>query len=129
MWMILDILTTTEHQTAGTGALLITNAACRPEKTPTRKVAKALTAFKDMCFRVFRHQESKQDQVDYDHDGRQDQLAQPLLRDEEQRTSGRLEDIQEVDLEAGQGFSRQQSSRSHAHGAASAAAADRSAAL
>ncbi len=107
----------------------MTHAACRPEKNPTNKVAKALTAFKDMCFRVFRHQESKQDQVDYDHDGRQDQLAQPLLRDEEQRTSGRLEDIQEVDLEAGQGFSRQQSSRSHAHGAASAAAADRSAAL
>lgn len=105
------------------------NAACRPEKTPTRKVTKALTAFKDMCFKVFRHQESKQDEVDYDHDGRQDQLAQPLLHDEEQRTSGRLEDIQEVDLEAGQGFARQHSSRSHAHGAASAAAADRSASL
>ncbi|DBA77107.1 hypothetical protein WJX77_005031 [Trebouxia sp. C0004] len=97
----------------------------KPEKTPTRKVAKALTAFKEMCFRVFRRQESKQDQADHGRDNCQDQLAQPLLHDEEQRASSRLEDIQEVDLEAGRGFSMQHSSRSHAHGTASAAAADR----
>ena len=97
--------------------------ADRPEKKPTQKVTKAWAAFKDKCFRVFRHQASEQDEVDYEHVGRRDQLAQPLLHDEEQRTSGRLEDIQEVDLEAGQGFSRQQSSRPHADGSAAAPAA------
>ena len=34
---------------------------------------------------------------------RQDELAQPLLHEDEQRGNAQLEDIQEVDLEAGEG--------------------------
>ena len=34
---------------------------------------------------------------------RQDELAQPLLHEDEERGNAQLEDIQEVDLEAGEG--------------------------
>ena len=65
-----------------------------------------MAAIKSALFRIIRKQETPEEIED-----RRDQLAQPLLHDEEQRNSGRLEDIQEVDLEAGEGISRQPSSR------------------
>ena len=81
------------------------------EKDPG-KLQKAANALKNACFGLVTRQESDSETQ------RRDELAEPLLEEEEQRDeeeqqgNGRLEDIQEVDLEAGQGQGPSQQGRS-----------------
>ena len=78
------------------------------------KFRKAANVFKKACFGLVTSQESGSETQ------RRDELAEPLLSgeeehrgdEEEQQGNGRLEDIQEVDLEAGQGQGSSQQGRS-----------------
>lgn len=75
-----------------------TDGACRPSKKHPSKPKQLFLHVANMFSNlVSRRPEESQSPK------RQDQLAQPLLREDEERGDDHLEDIQEVDLEAGEG--------------------------
>lgn len=79
---------------------------CRPQKQHPSRFQKLGLRIKQSWLKLTGQKESEKETAHL-----RDELAEPLLHDEEERGQDQLEDIQEVDLEAGQGPSGEASSQ------------------